>query len=311
MSFSLVLLTSILKTPAMHIETFLYMLLQSEKTLPPPGAKPDFEALAHQARANSSPNKWVRVPWKQVTLGMNRDSGQWGWDNEHPVRTAAVPSFEAKSRPLTNGDYAKYLAESGRKAFPKSWAVESSAEPEQANISQKDLINGYSASVDQEFLSNKTVRTVYGPVPLILALDWPVMGSYDDLASCADWFGGRLPSVEEAHSIYEYAEELKAKDGKKGTHDDRSRSDALLNYCHTDLRGCNVSFKNFHPMPVTLEEDELAGRSGMGGAWEWTSTELMKWKGFKAMAEYPAYTGGSNFFLKHHRELLMDNSGFL
>ena len=57
------------------------------------------------------------------------------------------------------------------------------------------------------FIRDKSVRTVYGLVPLALALDWPVFASYDELAGCAAWLGGRIPTLEEARSIYEHVDE--------------------------------------------------------------------------------------------------------
>lgn len=53
------------------------------------------------------------------------------------------------------------------------------------------------------------MRTVYGLVPLRYALDWPVFASYDELAGCAAWMGGRIPTMEEAKSIYAYVERQK------------------------------------------------------------------------------------------------------
>lgn len=56
----------------MHIETLLYMMLQSDKTLPPPHtALPNFERLAHKAYESRVPNQWFDVPEQVVTLGMN------------------------------------------------------------------------------------------------------------------------------------------------------------------------------------------------------------------------------------------------
>lgn len=282
---------------AMHIETFLYMLLQSDKTLPPPGLKPDFEALAHQARSASRANMWVKVPQRTVTIGMGDDSGIWGWDIEKPARTATVRSFEAKERPLTNGDYAKYLVESCRTSYPKSWVVKPSSDDKLADSSQDVLMNGYSDSVHPGYLNNKAVKTVYGPVPLIFALDWPVIGSYDELSSCAEWLGGRIPTMEEARSIYAHAEERRSQRGTGGVQGMQNRSNQAKSTSgdelYADLRGCNVSFVNFHPTPVTLQEDKLAGLSGMGGAWEWTSSVLTKWDGYQAMEEYPGYSSMS------------------
>lgn len=65
---------------AMHLETLLYMLLQSEKTLPPPIAmKPDFEAMARKARNTRVENAWFDVPKQVITVGM--DDPEDGTDN--------------------------------------------------------------------------------------------------------------------------------------------------------------------------------------------------------------------------------------
>lgn len=56
----------------MHIETLLYMMLQSDKTLPPPHTVgPDFAAMAEKARKARVPNQWFDVPAQTVTLGMD------------------------------------------------------------------------------------------------------------------------------------------------------------------------------------------------------------------------------------------------
>lgn len=83
----------------------------------------------------------------------------------------------------------------------------------QINGNSCDHANGGDADntknhLPASFLADKAVRTVYGPVPLELALDWPVFASYDELAGCAAWLGGRIPTFEEARSIYEHAEVL-------------------------------------------------------------------------------------------------------
>ena len=69
------------------------------------------------------------------------------------------------------------------------------------------------------------------------------------------------------------------------------------NILFADLRDCNVGFKNFHPTPVAPEGGKLAGLSGMGGVWEWTSSVLEKHEGFEPMELYPVYTGKSVHFL--------------
>ena len=79
------------------------------------------------------------------------------------------------------------------------------------NGATNGVTNGTS-TLPESFLAGKAVRTVYGLVPLKHALDWPVFASYDELAGCAAWMGGRIPTFEETRSIYTHAETLKKKD---------------------------------------------------------------------------------------------------
>ena len=196
---------------AMHLETLLYMLLQSDKTVPPAGTvKPDFGQLAAQAERDAVENKWFDVPAQKISIGLDDpDSADgplrhFGWDVEKPVREVEVKALKAKARPITNGEYAQYLSDTGKGGLPASWKAD-------------DQTDGFKGSTDERnkfasFLHGKTVRTVYGSVPLKLALDWPVSASYDELAGCAAYMGGRIPTVEEARSIYFYADGLKKKE---------------------------------------------------------------------------------------------------
>jgi hypothetical protein len=71
--------------------------------------------------------------------------------------------------------------------------------------SHQNGTNGSSPSITD----GKFVRTVYGTVSLKLAMGWPVVASYDELAGCAQWMGGRIPTMEEVQSIYSYVESMK------------------------------------------------------------------------------------------------------
>lgn len=52
-------------------------------------------------------------------------------------------------------------------------------------------------------------------VPLKYALDWPVFASYDELAGCASWMGGRIPTFDEARSLYEHVRCLKKEEAER------------------------------------------------------------------------------------------------
>lgn len=70
----------------MHLETLLYMMLQSDRTMPPPDIpQPNFAKLAAKARAARVENQWFDVPAQDIVLGIDDpDNGtdptrNFGW----------------------------------------------------------------------------------------------------------------------------------------------------------------------------------------------------------------------------------------
>lgn len=70
----------------MHMETLLYIMVQSDKTLPPPDiAVPHFETLARDAKLSRVENRWFDIPEQDVELGMDDpedvldSDGHFGW----------------------------------------------------------------------------------------------------------------------------------------------------------------------------------------------------------------------------------------
>jgi hypothetical protein len=98
-------------------------------------------------------------------------------------------------------------------AIPASWCEQPYSNAKGASTSKRDsVVNGYHDGANgspQSITEDKFVRTVYGTVPLKFAMGWPVVASYDELAGCAQWMGGRIPTVEEARSIYSYVDSMK------------------------------------------------------------------------------------------------------
>ncbi|KAI0161669.1 C-type lectin protein [Hypoxylon sp. FL1284] len=318
----------------MHLETLLYMMLQSDKTLPPPHTKrPNFPSLAREAHAARVSNDWFDIPEQEITVGLDdpdevRDSAKhFGWDNEKPLRSVHVHGFQAKGRPITNEEYALYMYETKAAELPASWAEHHQEHTNGTNGHSKS--NGETqenGSLPASFLEGKAVRTVYGLVPLEYALDWPIFASYDELVGCATWLGGRIPTFEEARSIYAYVDSMKRKEAERqlgrtvpavnahlvndgvqetppvnGQHKvngSSSENDDLF----IDLADANVGFRLWHPEAVTGRGNRLAGQADMGGVWEWTSTTLRPHEGFKPMALYPGYT--ADFFDDKHNIVL-------
>lgn len=328
----------------MHLETLLYMMLQSDKTLPPPGTThPNFEALAKEAYEARTSNDWFTIPEQDIVIGLDdpeevldsRD--HFGWDNEKPARKKKVHSFQSKGRPITNEEYAQYMFDMKTAKLPASWAEETT---EHVNGTNRYLnghnnghTNGYTNghtnggnSLPPSFMEGKSVKTVYGPVPLKYALDWPIYTSYDELAGCAAWMGGRIPTFEEARSIYTHVDYMRkeqaehklgktvpavnghlSNDGVQETppsqdplqvNEGSSSNDDIF----IDLSDANVGFKHWHPVAVTGRGNRLAGQAEMGGVWEWTSSPLARHEGFEPISLYPGYT--ADFFDDKHNIVL-------
>ena len=130
-----------------------------------------------------------------------------------------VHAFKAKARPITNGEYAKFLIETGKDQIPASWThLHLTSGTNGTNGTNG--VNGYHVNGEaalHDLIDDKAIRTVYGPVPLKYALEWPVAASYDELVECAKYLGGRIPTLEEARSIYHYADAMKKKEAAKAS----------------------------------------------------------------------------------------------
>ncbi|KAI5843053.1 C-type lectin protein [Morchella snyderi] len=333
---------------AMHLETLLYMLIQSEDTLPPPGVvKPDFVSGREWElrRGTNAKNavKWTEVPKNIISVGIedhdahtdngtatNEGSGYqqryFGWDNEKPVRHGIeVPGFKVRSHPITNEEYAKYLHAQSSNNIPVSWSFSgpklNDATPQNGNgttyqngdSATHQNQNGTDSSLEH-FLSSLSVKTVFGPVPLRLASEWPVMASYDELLGCAKWMGGRIPTANELRALYEYVELLDVAEKTLGRRIDAVNGHLINNGVResppntnpssifADMRGNNVGYKFWHPTSVIPSGGAPLGRAATGGAWEWTSTVLERYEGFKEDEMYPEYT--ADFFDGKHNVML-------
>jgi hypothetical protein len=66
----------------MHLETLLYMLLQSDRTLPPPRVvRPDFVKEAKLAERAVVPNEWFTIPEQQIRIGLEDPEDNSGPDH--------------------------------------------------------------------------------------------------------------------------------------------------------------------------------------------------------------------------------------
>ncbi|CAK5262132.1 unnamed protein product [Mycena citricolor] len=250
-----------LEHEAMHAETLLYMLLQraGSGTLPPSGfVTPPWESLAEQWDSEPAPHNSSIVLGPEMVVYGHDDlededdavagDHEFGWDNEHPKRQTQVGQFRIEWRPVTNGQFYRFWTTTSEDvALPASWV-----------------------EVDGEM----RVRTLYGPIPMKIAKNWPVLTSYANLSKYAVVQGGRLPTEAELRLF-----NAKFSAGHGG--------------------GENVGFRNWHPVPATTGNGQ---RGSNGGVWEWTSTVFDRYGGFVPSKLYPGYS--ADFFDENHRVVL-------
>ncbi|OLL22855.1 Ergothioneine biosynthesis protein 1 [Neolecta irregularis DAH-3] len=156
---------------AMHLETLLYMLVQSNETISPPGFP--MPVMRPEAPVGL---EWKDIPGRSFRVGQDNESEKYGWDNESPSRSFTVSTFRLSSQ-ITNSQYSDYLFRHPLLPLPKSWT------------------------------NDRQVKTFYGPIDLSIAGNWPVAASFDELDGFAKEVGGRLPNEGEMRLYWELIRE--------------------------------------------------------------------------------------------------------
>ena len=152
---------TILEHEAMHQETLLYMWhrLPFEQKRRPAGYAPTTEGRV-------PPEEWCEVPAGRATLGADRGSLPFGWDNEMPRHDVDVPAFAIQKHDITNARYMEFV-EAGA-APPLFWERED---------------------------GTWYWRGMFELIPL--PMSWPVYVSQAEASAYAKWRGWRLPTEAE------------------------------------------------------------------------------------------------------------------
>lgn len=272
---------------AMHLETLLYMLVQSPNFKHPHVPPPSWYKQNHLYRSDinkkatlSILNTANMIAFDGANVEIGHDDFEemdkscstpqhkinFGWDNEHPKRIIAVLPFEIQSRPITNGEYWSFWTESNydKLLSPASWFIKS---------------NEVTHQMPQ-------VKTSFGLCEFHSAINWPVQVSCQQAEAYAAWTnnGMRLPTEPEWIHFRRSSEAQLSKGGISNT-----------NLASNDLR--NYGFMSWTPQPLNNQSVHT-----IGDVWEWTSTVWDKHEGFTPSRLYPGYS--SDFFDGKHRVIL-------
>ncbi|KAG0054123.1 hypothetical protein BGZ83_011910 [Gryganskiella cystojenkinii] len=275
---------------AMHLETLIYMLVQSPNTLPPPSLlAPWTDNMAtFESQLTVPPVSWIsinpsRLDKEILSLGhMDLESDDFseakqqdfetafGWDNEHPEvhpEASLIPKFKIQSRQVTNNEYLAFLkaAPGGLTAdrLPASWLVQGEEEV--------------------------SIKSVYGLIPIRISGNWPVSCSNVQATAYADWLSKEhsltltLPTEQELSIVFKLKQSVVPRSGLE-----------------------NYGFRQWYPTIETqpssstaADQSEMKEFSGPGGLWDWTRTKFAPLDaGFRTSELYPGYS--TDFFDEKH-----------
>ncbi|MDQ3349348.1 MAG: SUMF1/EgtB/PvdO family nonheme iron enzyme [Acidobacteriota bacterium] len=263
-----------LEHEAMHQETLLYMWhrLPYEQKRKPQGLRYELGEPARPSRRAP-----LQIPAGTATLGADRETAAFGWDNEFGVHRVDVGAFDIDQHNVTNADFLAFV-ESGGYRDPALWSPADFSWVQSEGVAHPAF---WMRTEDTWFW-----RGMFEPVPL--PASWPVYVSQAEASAYARWKGRRLPTEAEFQRA------------AFGTPDGSERVYPWGDAPPDATRG-NFDFAAWEPVPAGARP---AGASAwgvhdlVGNGWEWTSTVFAPFPGFSAMASYPEYS--ADFFDGQH-----------
>lgn len=242
----------------MHAETLEYMFHQLPFAYKiRPVARP-----AHPKNAVTP--AMINIPSGAATLGLSRDSGQFGWDNEFEAHVVDVPAFSIDQYKITNAQFLQFI-ESGGYEQRSLWT-----EPDwNWKSTSKVSFPVFWVPTNNGFL----YRTMFEEIPL--PLDWPVYVSHAEALAYAHWAGKSLPAESEWH---------RAAEGAQPPTESRKLWDPAPVGSSPELRSA-------------FGIEDL-----IGTGWEWTATTFEPFPGFEIVPAYPGYSApffdGKHYVMK-------------
>jgi len=266
---------TLLEHEAMHQETLLYMWhrLPFAQKRSPAGYRPRVEGAPPR-------REWIEIPHGKATLGVERGSIPFGWDNECPALSAEVPAFAIERHDVTNEQFLEFV-EAGGYRDERWWHPDDWRWVQAGSVAHPVFWERH----DERLYW----RGMFELVPLPLA--WPVYVSHAEASAFARWRGARLPSEAEFQRAA-----FGAPEGERRY----PWGEAQPAPAHGVF-----DFSSWDPEPAGTHP-KGASRWGVedlvGNGWEWTGTTFGPFPGFRAMPSYPEYSAdffdGEHFVMK-------------
>jgi iron(II)-dependent oxidoreductase len=269
----------------MHAETLAYMLhqlpLDRKIWESEPVISSGDQPIIHRS---------IEIPSGEVTLGLLRSGGSFGWDNEFEAHTVEVPAFAIDQYKVTNQQYLDFI-DAGGYETRSLWIGDDHRNSDGESDWNWKVERGISHPAFWKREGDGWLyRTMFNDV--LLPLGWPVYVSQAEAKAYAKWAGKSLPTEGEwqraAYSTPHGGENFYP-----------WGSDA------PSSKFGNFDFERWSPAAVNAfpAERSAFGVEGMvGNGWEWTSSEFAPFPGFERFPFYPGYSAdffdGKHFVMK-------------
>ena len=203
----------------------------------------------------------VLVPGGEFVLGVDVVSEPYSLDNERPAHTVDVPAFRIGRVPVTNGEWRQFIADGGYEQ-PRWWSDRGWFHRQEADLRAP------------QFWNPDGTRTRFGHVEDIPA-DEPVQHvTFFEAEAYAAWAGARLPTEVEWEKACAWDPAARAR--RRYPWGASEPTSHLANLGGDALR----------PAPVgayPAGSSAYGAEQMLGDVWEWTTSPLRPWPGFKPM----------------------------
>ena len=210
-------------------------------------ARPAYGRRWPIAQVHAQALRWLGVPGGLIEIGHDPGlDGEFHFDNEGPRHQAFLRGFELASRPVSYGDFQRFIADSGY-ARPELWL----------SMGWDWVRAGQRRAPLYWHADGQSTYSLHGSVAIDAHTPLPHL-SYFEADAYARWAGARLPTEAE----WEHA---------------------ARHFMLTPKQGHYAERRVFHPLPA--EQAASAQPLQMfGDVWEWTQSAYAAYPGYRAAA---------------------------
>ena len=268
----LAMLETAIEHRLMHAETLAYMFHRL------PVVKKKSRKVEHAWQSARVRHRLVDIPSGPATLGLAKESAQFGWDNERGAVTVNVPEFAVENHNVSNRQFLQFVQHGGYRNR-SLWSAESWEWRENNGI-EHPAFWYCDGNIWFE-------RGMFGDTRL--RPDHPVYVSHAEATAYAKWLGRKLPTEEQFHRAAYGIPDSEAQRSYPWGGQAPAPHFGNFDFLHWESAPCGA-----HPEGASA----FAIHDLVGNGWEWTRTVFAPHPGFAAMPFYSGYS--ANFFDGKH-----------